>query len=276
MRLGYEKVRKNAGKPGVLDRVMLFTDAQPNVGSTSADSFRGIVRAGADAGIGFSGFGVGIDFQNELVYEISHLRGGNYFFLSNTARVAEIATEEFDFLVTPIATDLQLRLSPQKGLALKALYGLPADTVKDGGLTLEVPTVFLSKRHGAIALRLAASSPLAGPVDFASASLTYVPSGGAAMDETLAMSGPGDGAGGKDAELADPAGLGRIASLTNMYLALREAALVPKTPSRKPSALTALDAATTQLERVAAAEKDPSLQGEADLLRKLKQNLSKY
>ena len=64
MRLGYEKVRKNAGKPGVLDRVMLFTDAQPNVGSTSADSFRGIVRAGADAGIGFSGFGVGIDFQN--------------------------------------------------------------------------------------------------------------------------------------------------------------------------------------------------------------------
>ena len=74
---------------------------------------------------GLSVFGVGLNFGNELVYHISKLRGGNFFFLESPEKIAKVFDTEFDYLVTPLVYDLKVRIETPKGLKLKAVYGLP-------------------------------------------------------------------------------------------------------------------------------------------------------
>jgi Ca-activated chloride channel family protein len=121
------------------DRVMLFTDALPNTGLTGEGSFLQLATTHADMGIGLTTFGVGFNFGQELVVALSRIRDGAYFFLDSSQRTQEIFELDFDYLVTPLAYDLSLRLAPRFGFGL----------VSDGALTSDVATVFLSRRRGA-------------------------------------------------------------------------------------------------------------------------------
>ena len=71
LELAYDQVSPEAGAAGVEDRVMLMTDAQPNVGATGLDSFMGMARFYAESDIGISVFGVGLDLGAELAQGIS-------------------------------------------------------------------------------------------------------------------------------------------------------------------------------------------------------------
>ena len=132
---------------------MLFTDARPNVGATGADSFREITSKYADRGIGLTAFGVGINFGQELLYHISRLRGGNFFFLRNEERIRAVFNEEFDLLVTPIVYDLKVTIPNPPGATIKEIYGLPDQRPGATEVTLDIPTVFFSNNRGAIILR---------------------------------------------------------------------------------------------------------------------------
>lgn len=150
---GYEELDRLETIPGVSRRLMLFTDARPNVGMTGPDGFREITATYADRGIGLTAFGVGVDFGQELVYHISRLRGGNFFFLRNAERIRSVFTEEFDLLVTPIVYDLLSTIPTPPGSRLKGIYGLPDQNPMQQEVTLSIPTVFFSKNRGAIILR---------------------------------------------------------------------------------------------------------------------------
>lgn len=156
---GYEEITQMTKRSGTEQRVILFTDAMPNVGSTDRDSFRGITLRYAEKGIGLTAFGVGIDFGQDLVYYISRLRGGNFFYLQNQERIREIFNEEFDYLVTPIVHDLQIRIETPPGAQLVQVYGLPDWKPGDRDAVLNIPTVFFSKNRGAIILRYKAATP---------------------------------------------------------------------------------------------------------------------
>ena len=150
---GYEELEGLEEIPGVSRRLMLFTDAMPNVGLTDRDGFRGITSTYADRGIGLTAFGVGVDFGQELTYHISRLRGGNFFFLRNEERIRSVFTEEFDLLVTPIVYDLRVTIPTPPGARLKQIYGLPDQDSGQSEITLEIPTLFFSTNRGAIILR---------------------------------------------------------------------------------------------------------------------------
>lgn len=150
---GYEALDPLSQQEGRSRRVMLFTDAMPNVGETGGDGFRGITSHYADRGIGMTAFGVGLNFGQELIYHISRLRGGNFFYLQNEERIRAIFNEEFDLLVTPIVYDLEVTIPAPPGATLKAIYGLPDQDPGTNEVTLKIPTVFFSNNRGAIILR---------------------------------------------------------------------------------------------------------------------------
>ena len=155
---GYEELARLEEREGRLKRVMLFTDAMPNIGATGKGSFRAITAGYADLGIGLTAFGVGVDFGQELVYHISRLQGGNFFFLQNEERIRTIFDEEFEYLVSPIVYDLKVRIETPPGAKLEAVYGLPDWEPGDQDAVLEIPTVFLSRNRGAIVLRYKATT----------------------------------------------------------------------------------------------------------------------
>lgn len=151
---GYEQLSERAGTPGVSSRVMLFTDAQTNTGEVKASTFVSLTNQNAAKGIGLTVFGVGTDLNQDLVLSITQLKGGNYFFLADTNRVATVFDKDFDYLVTPLAYDLRFHLEPSAGFRVAQVYGYSSWKTGLTSVDIEAASVFLSRNHGAMVVRL--------------------------------------------------------------------------------------------------------------------------
>lgn len=157
LRVGFELAEASGKNFSGTTRVMLFTDERPNVGRTDAGSFMSMARAASSKGMGLTTIGVSTHFGAELAQEISSVRGGNLFFFPDAHTMKDKFADEFDTMVTELAYDLNLVLSPAPGLAITGVYGVPGSALvwKDDSIVLDVETIFLSRRKGAIYVGLA-------------------------------------------------------------------------------------------------------------------------
>lgn len=173
-------------------RVMLFTDAQPNVGATSSGSFGAIIADAARRKIGLTAFGVGIDFNATLIDAIANLRGGNYFYLADAAAIRTVFDKDFDYLVTPLAYDFSLELTIAPGFRFVAAHGVKSWQSGQETTTMQVATVFLSRNKGAMVVELEhdGSALPATAVPILSAKLGYELAGGARESDSLAVELP--------------------------------------------------------------------------------------
>jgi Ca-activated chloride channel family protein len=145
------------------DRVIVFTDAQLEfTADQHVQLFLSTMREYADRNIGATAFGVGFAFGHDVAFDISQIRGANYFFLSTYDRIVTVFDEEFDFLVTPVAYDVELVLDVPLGFDIENVYGIEAKEPFTHQLELKVPTLFLSTREGggAIFVRARAGASL--------------------------------------------------------------------------------------------------------------------
>lgn len=176
------------------DRLILFTDALPTSGELDRDEFVRVMKTWGRAGIGATVFGVGVDFGQRLAHDISQVRGGNYFFLSDYERIVSVFDEEFDFLVTPVAYDVELQVSVPFEFDVVDVYGVPFDDPAGHALTIDVPTLFLSTREGggAILVRLRAGALVDFEVENAVASiqLSYQTANGDTEEQSLTLRMP--------------------------------------------------------------------------------------
>jgi Ca-activated chloride channel family protein len=159
LRVGFELAETSAKQFRGSTRVMLFTDERPNVGRTDAGSFMAMARAASKRGVGLTTLGVSTHFGAELAQEISSVRGGNLFFFPNVADMKDKFADEFDTMVTELAYDLNLEISPAPGMKIAGVYGIPGSALewRDDAIVLDVETIFLSKRKGAIYVGLSRS-----------------------------------------------------------------------------------------------------------------------
>src|SRR5262249_54796930 len=138
-------------------RVMLFTDERPNVGDTSADGFMTMAIEASHDGVGLTTIGVGEQFDTALATKIGSVRGGNLFFLRDAGDAKEIFDRDFDFMVSELAYDLDIEVTPRAGFVVTGVYGVPGELLgwQDAGtVRVTIPTVFLSSRNGAIFVAL--------------------------------------------------------------------------------------------------------------------------
>jgi Ca-activated chloride channel family protein len=172
---GFELARRHRQFDGTT-RVMLFTDEQPNVGRTHAESFMGMAREASLDGIGLTTLGVGRQFGAELATKIGAVRGGNLFFFRDIDDLVSRLEEDFDTMVTELAYDLELVVHPRRGMKIAGVYGIPGSAVEwtdDGGLRLTVETVFASKRSGAIYVGFSRDGRTGSPASVAEVDLSY-------------------------------------------------------------------------------------------------------
>jgi len=168
-------------------RVMLFTDVQPNVGATSGTEFEQMASEGAEDGIGLTVFAMGVGMGQEVLVAMSHLRGGNAFSLFNNEDADALMEDSWPWMVSPIAYDLSVSVDPPEGFSLVKAYGFPAGGEEDEVVAeLEVATVFLSRRKGAMLLEL--QPPAEGSVEdlAVTGKLAYTTPGGQDVSETIA------------------------------------------------------------------------------------------
>jgi Ca-activated chloride channel homolog len=156
--LGYLTANESAKTFDGNTRVMLFTDERPNVGNTSANSFMGMAIDASKQNIGLTTIGVGDQFGAELATKISSVRGGNLFFINSEQDVDKLFATQLDTMVSELAHDLTITITPNQNLSIAGVYGIPGEMLGWQGnksVSFTVPTVFLSTNGGAIFFALA-------------------------------------------------------------------------------------------------------------------------
>ncbi|MCB0713625.1 MAG: VWA domain-containing protein [Ignavibacteriae bacterium] len=273
---GFSQLINLSERKGYQKRVMLFTDARPNIGRTDSGSFRTITEKYANQGIGLTAFGVGLDFGQELIYHISQLRGGNFFFLETPDKIARVFEKEFDYLVTPVVYDLRVNVKTPEGMKLVAVYGLPTWKPGDRDAELHVPTVFFSSNRGAIILRYERDddSPLAfkrGDL-LADGSLSYTDVNGKSRKTHAELRHEAKMSLKPGVQFYTHEGMRIAVALTNVYFGLRDGCTL-FTEGKKEEALEAIARAQALVDLENITLFDAGLKEETALLEKLGKNI---
>ena len=263
IRAGYDLARTTASTFKGFTRVLVLTDRQPDLRATGEKSFRVAIDEGAAGGIGLTMIGLGVKFSTDMTARVGGTRGCLIRSFSNPADLRSELEFSFDDLFTLVAQDLEVVITPRRGLRIEGVYGLPRYLLSwDGtgrGMRFQLGALFHATRSKVFYVTLASEHGDLGP------------------DTTATPEGPvlkarysfrpvleGDISGAEQqfdvptVPLLSSPGLRRGTVLLSEYMALRVAAresLLDNNPDRARSLLT--DAAgllTTEADPVLAPE----------------------
>jgi len=134
---------KNSDKSEYENRIIVITDAMPNIGSTSPNDLLSNIKNNANQGIYTTFIGVGVDFNTKLIEELNDVRGANYYSVHNSTEFKERMGEQFEFMVTPLVFDLNLDLKSDD-YDIEMVYGTDSPNKQKGNI-MKVNTLFPSK-----------------------------------------------------------------------------------------------------------------------------------
>ena len=146
---GYKKATelfseyKNSDADEYENRIIVITDAMPNYGTTSKEGLLSYVEENSGDGIYTTFIGVGVDFNTELIEQISDVKGANYYSVHNSQEFKERMGEQFEYMVTPLVFDLNLDLQSDS-YKIEAVYGTDTKNIESGNI-MKVNTLFPSK-----------------------------------------------------------------------------------------------------------------------------------
>lgn len=259
MRTAYPIAVSAVGTTGAV-RVMVLSDYNPNVGATTPSEFQRLAQEGAAEGVGLTLFGLGLGLSPAVMSAMSEIRGANAFSLVSPDDVEPLMEDSWPWMVSPIAYDLRVKLQTAAGFRLAASYGFPGNA-GDAEASLEVATVFLSRRKGAMLVQLRPVE--GGPFETSAAtlSLDYTTVDGTPMTESLAVHYDGQALDEGGRYLPQP-GLARTVALALLVSGMREAA--ERYGTDRAAAVATLEAARERYASDIAGMADEAMDAELD------------
>jgi Ca-activated chloride channel family protein len=128
------------------NRIIFLTDAMPNRGELKKDKLFGMAKSASAKGIHTTFIGIGVDFNNDLVEYVSKTKGANYFSVHSSKEFTKLLDKEFDYMVTPLVYDLELKLNGSI-YTIEGVYGSP-DSALATGTVMKINTLFPSHNDG--------------------------------------------------------------------------------------------------------------------------------
>ncbi len=175
LKRAYAEVRGGGNDPARLRRVIVLSCGYPQVNAEGTDAFSKTVQEGATERIGLTFLGVLLPFDHNLADRLSQERGGAYYYASNLREIETFFDHELDFMLSPIAYDLQLGLTVSDGFEVDRVFGIPGDQHGEPRTHLETATAFPSRRGGAIVVRLRRNAGTGTSTSLGNVSLNYQP-----------------------------------------------------------------------------------------------------
>jgi Ca-activated chloride channel family protein len=100
-----------------LARVILLSDGNANVGEiTDTTAIAALCAQAAERGVTTSTYGLGRDFNEDLMVEMAKRGGGNHYYGDTAADLFEPFAEEFDFISALCARHVRLSLAAPPGV----------------------------------------------------------------------------------------------------------------------------------------------------------------
>ncbi len=110
MKMAYATARANYRK-GSVNRIMLATDGDFNVGITNKDELKSYVKKQREAGITLTSLGFGTGNYNEaLMEQIANVGNGNYAYIDSAMEAQKVLKEEMSSTLFTIAKDVKIQI----------------------------------------------------------------------------------------------------------------------------------------------------------------------
>lgn len=137
-------------KQAALARVILLSDGNANVGETTdTDEIAALCADAAEKGVTTSTYGLGRDFNEDLMVEMGKRGGGNHYYGDTAADLFEPFAEEFDFISNLYARHVRLALAAPEGVKITLLNDYPVEQ-RDGFPLVRLPDIPLGAEAWAL------------------------------------------------------------------------------------------------------------------------------
>jgi len=126
------------------NRIIFLTDACPNIGEKLMLKDIATQAAKDEYRIYTTYIGIGLDFNTDLVNELTKVQGSNYFSVQSEKDFIKTLTEDFNYIVTPIVFDAQVSIE-SGSFEIEKTFGSPFDDEeKHVGPLLKMETIIAS------------------------------------------------------------------------------------------------------------------------------------
>lgn len=168
---GYDLANSTYTK-GYVNRVLLLSDGLANVGITDRHELAGKVRdKNRRDGITISTFGVGNDFNENLMADIADYGKGNYYYIKDSEQIPDIFASEMNGIKNMVGQGAKIKIHfPEDYLSLNKVYGYPYETEGDA-IVIDFKDVF-SDQNKAVLLKFDIKKRINRKLEFTS-ELTY-------------------------------------------------------------------------------------------------------
>jgi Ca-activated chloride channel family protein len=156
---GYNQVKINR-REGYVNRVLILTDGLANAGITEAPRLYEIAqRQFRENGIGLSTFGVGADFNEELIMQLAEHGGANYYFIETADQIPQLFAKELQGLLSVVAQNAKLNIEfPSEFVSVEKVYGYLYE-LNGNQLSINFNDVF-SEEEKAVVIKFSISNPI--------------------------------------------------------------------------------------------------------------------
>jgi Ca-activated chloride channel family protein len=104
---------------------LLLSDGLANEGITDRSRICESVKSIYEGGIGVSTFGVGDDFDEDLLVNIADAAGGSFYFIETADDIPKFIEQEFKGLLATSAYNLEVTWEGLEGIKLQRVLGVP-------------------------------------------------------------------------------------------------------------------------------------------------------
>jgi len=134
---------------GGLNRVILLSDGQANVGETNPDTIGTDVHKAARTGVSTTAIGLGDDYNEKLLEAMANSGDGNYYYVESAGQLPGIFERELKELMGLSGNTVSLGLEPQSGVevgdTLNDLEKLPTGRFPLPNLIAGLPVYFVAR-----------------------------------------------------------------------------------------------------------------------------------
>ena len=202
---GFESLLPDAGQAAIA-RIILLSDGNANVGDfTSTEDITKFCADAAKQGVSTSTYGLGRDFNEDLMVGMGRRGAGNHYYGDTSADLFEPFVEEFDFISSLFARNVGLSLAAPQGVKIRLLNDYPVEE-RDGFPLVALPDIpFGAEAWALVELEIPAGLVLESGNQFLQAEVTATTPDGqplAFLNESLSLQSYPVAA--WDALLADP------------------------------------------------------------------------
>jgi len=125
-------------------RVLIITDAMPNLGDFSAHGLGRYIKGLAEKHIHTTVVGVGVDFNYRLMDIMNDIEGGNIFSVKSADEFKKLLNEEFEYVFFPLYYDLYATLD-MPGYYISRVIGSDLPEGSATKYVIRVKTLFPAK-----------------------------------------------------------------------------------------------------------------------------------